>query len=481
MVTGFDNIEHASLTDVGFRRSHNQDSHAILLAGEEDQWRSQGHLFLVADGMGAHAVGEMASELAAGIIPHAYHKQARQTSPAQALRKAFIEANTSIHHRGQRNKEFEGMGTTGTALLLRPEGVWIGHVGDSRAYRIRDAVIEQLSFDHSLVWEFARRQRVDPDQVQGIPTNVIVRSLGPEPLVQVDVEGPHPWREGDVYVLCSDGLSGPVSDNEIGAAASALPPAEACRFLIDLANLRGGPDNITVIILRIGNPGGSTNAVSRLTGSRQLLRLIPWPVISLLAGIFLAAWGGWLRLIGQHGSETFFTLGACAIIVGLIGLIIQALRERRTAVQEEEDEPRKIQIYSQSSCAIDGTLLDRLVRAVASLRQHITDNEWESDLNACDVNQAEGARFLAQGDFDSAFREYCRSMRPLTETLQRQRNKEESFKPVWDRAPGRSDPKGNGSGNGKSWYQCFTCGKTISSVTRDPAPSCCDRPMKKIR
>src|SRR6516225_3912390 len=280
MVTGFDNIEHASLTDVGFRRSHNQDSHAILLASEEEQWRSQGHLFLVADGMGAHAVGELASELAAGVIPHAYHKQARQTSPAQALRKAFIEANSSIHHRGQRNREFEGMGTTSTALLLRPEGVWIAHVGDSRAYRIRDGQIEQLSFDHSLVWEYARRQRLDPEQVYGIPSNVIVRSLGPEPLVQVDIEGPHPFHDGDVYVLCSDGLSGPVSDNEIGAVASVLPPAEACRFLIDLANLRGGPDNITVMILRIGSAEKAEQAAAAPRHTRRsLLRFIPWPLL----------------------------------------------------------------------------------------------------------------------------------------------------------------------------------------------------------
>src|SRR5262249_29115161 len=155
------------------------------------------------------------------------------------------------------------MGTTTTALLLRPEGVWIAHVGDSRAYRIRDHEIEQLTFDHSLVWEYARRQRVDPDKVEGIPSNVIVRSLGPEPLVQVDIEGPHPVRAGDVYVLCSDGLSGQVTDHELGAVASVLPPAEACRFLVDLANLRGGPDNITVVILRIGisSSRGSNRAV----------------------------------------------------------------------------------------------------------------------------------------------------------------------------------------------------------------------------
>ena len=148
----FDQIDHASLTDVGVRRSHNQDSHAIQLARDDEQWHERGHLFLVADGMGAHAVGEKASEQAAGLIPHTYHKYVSQGAAA-ALRKAFVEANATIHACGQQNREFEGMGTTTTAVLIRPEGAWVAHVGDSRAYRIRDGVIQQLSYDHSLVWE----------------------------------------------------------------------------------------------------------------------------------------------------------------------------------------------------------------------------------------------------------------------------------------------------------------------------------------
>src|SRR5947209_14444358 len=204
--------------------------------------------------MGAHAVGEKASEQATRVIPHTYDKYAEH-GPVPALRKAFIEANASIHACGQQNREFEGMGTTGTALVLRPEGAWVGHVGDSRVYRIRNGQIEQLSFDHSLVWELARRQRVNPEDLHGIPPNVIVRSLGPEPLVQVDIEGPHPVLPGDVYLLCSDGLSGQVTDREIGAVVTALPPAEACRFLVHLANLQGGPDNITVLVIRVaGTP-----------------------------------------------------------------------------------------------------------------------------------------------------------------------------------------------------------------------------------
>src|SRR5438067_4611460 len=188
-VTLHETIEHASLTDVGIRRRHNQDSHAVLLASDEDHWRKQGHVFLVADGMGAHAVGELASELAATIIPLTFHKYAAEDAE-EALQKAFTEANASIHARGQQNREFQGMGTTTTVLVLRPEGAWVGHVGDSRAYRLRDGKMEQLSFDHSLVWELARRLKVKPEGLQGVPSNVIVRSLGPDAEVEVDVEGP---------------------------------------------------------------------------------------------------------------------------------------------------------------------------------------------------------------------------------------------------------------------------------------------------
>ena len=116
-----------------------------------------------------------------GSIPHTYLKHAQHGPPGAALRTAFIEANAHIHACGQANREFEGMGTTTTALVLRPDGAWVGHVGDSRVYRIRDGWIEQLSYDHSLLWEYARIKHMDPDDVQDIPSNVIHRCLGPEP------------------------------------------------------------------------------------------------------------------------------------------------------------------------------------------------------------------------------------------------------------------------------------------------------------
>jgi len=439
-VIGFANIEHAALTDVGIRRSHNQDAHVVMPAGDADLWQRRGHVFLVADGMGAHAVGELASKIAVDSLPHIYSKYA-QEGPVVALRKAFVETNVVIHTRGQQNKEFEGMGTTGTALLLRPEGAWIAHVGDSRAYRVRDGKIEQLSFDHSLVWELARRQKVDPHELRGIPSNVIVRSLGPERDVQVDIEGPHPLREGDIFVLCSDGLSGPVSDREIGAVVSALPPDEACQFLIDLANLHGGPDNITAIVVRVGNPqqGGRdrdshiSDRSTRFWGGRRLPDLLPgtaWTLLALILGIVLGMGAIFLTFAELPGSVPVFMLASLAVIAGLGGLFVQSLRPK---AEVAEDEPRRLQVYRQTTCAIELPLVQQLAKAEALLRGRIRDNGWNADWATCEQHQELARRSQSGGDLVQSFREYCRATSLLAEVVHRQRGKEESFQPVWDR------------------------------------------------
>jgi len=431
-VTGFDDIVHASLSDVGVRRSHNQDNYAIVLAPDEEHWRNQGHVFLVADGMGAHAVGEKASELAASIIPHTYQKYAPQGA-VPALRKAFIEANTSIHTRGQQNREFEGMGTTGTMLVLRPEGAWVGHVGDSRAYRIRDGAIEQLSFDHSLVWEYARRQQVDPAEVQDIPSNVIVRSLGPEPLVQVDVEGPHPVRQGDIFVVCSDGLTGQVSDHELGAVAGALPPAEACQFLVDLANLRGGPDNITLLIVRVGDEAltGKSNGTARLA-RKPWYEMVPWPLTALFLGTLMA--GGAIALTFSDllgAAVPVFLLAAVAIVSGLSGLWSHYAQEKRLAAAQA-DLPQ-LQIHHRALCRVERPLLDKLAKAVLAMKQRANEKQWTVSWETFQQHQELAEKHLGQGDLACSFRESCRAMRVLTEALQRHRNKEEVFQPVWDK------------------------------------------------
>jgi serine/threonine protein phosphatase PrpC len=190
--------------------------------------------------------------MACDLIPHNYMK-ARSGSPTEAIVKAFREVSALIHSRASANRDFQGMGTTCSSLLLLPVGALVAHVGDSRVYRIRREVIDQLSFDHSLVWELVRRNHLTSEQANhSVPKNVITRSLGPEVEIEVDIEGPLVVELGDVFLLCSDGLSGPIADNEIGVFAANFHPRDASRYLMNLANLRGGLDNITVLIVRIG-------------------------------------------------------------------------------------------------------------------------------------------------------------------------------------------------------------------------------------
>jgi protein phosphatase len=434
-VIGPEQIEYASLTDVGKRRSHNQDAHSVLITTDEAKWKERGHIFVVADGMGAHAVGELASELAANIIPHTYHKHAGDSTD-NALQRAFGEANASIHERGEQNREFQGMGTTSTALVLQPDEAWVAHVGDSRAYRVREDKIEQLSFDHSLLWEMARRQQVDPSELQGIPANVIIRSLGPDGQVSVDIEGPHPLRVGDTFIICSDGLSGQVSDQEIGAVASVLPPAEACQFLVHFANMRGGPDNITVIIVRVIGQKESQprkeEAPVHVEFRRPWYRRIPWPLLALSLGILLAAEAALLAWLDASGGSIAFSLAAVVLLAGLAGLAVHYIQEHRAALAAQR--PRRLKVYRQTSCRIDRLLLERLVDTEKQLQQWVQEKNLDADWPTHEIHHAEAMRLERAGDLPRAFAEYCRAVMPLTEALSRLRDKEETFRPVWEKA-----------------------------------------------
>jgi protein phosphatase len=179
-------LDYCDRTDVGRRRSNNQDAKAVLEPWNRDIYNRRGWLFVVADGMGAHAAGEMASAIAAEQVPLVYEKLAGK-SPARALRQAIEQANTEIHSKGESSVDLKGMGTTCTTLVLVPRGALVGHVGDSRAYRVRGRRIEQLSRDHSLVWELqdlqAAGEAVPGLDLRETPKNIITRSLGP-----------HPWR-----------------------------------------------------------------------------------------------------------------------------------------------------------------------------------------------------------------------------------------------------------------------------------------------
>jgi protein phosphatase len=420
------------VTDVGLRRSHNQDAWSALLASDDAHWEKQGHIFLVADGMGGHAVGEKASAQAARDIPHTYQKYAGE-GPVPALRKAFSEANAGIHTIGQENPEFKGMGTTATAVVLRPEGAWVGHVGDSRAYRVRDGHIEQLSYDHSATWEFARRQGIAPEDVQGIHKNVIFRSLGPDAFVQVDIEGPHPLKPGDVFVVCSDGLSNPVSNEEIGAVASALPPDEACRVLVELANLRGGPDNVTVMVVRIGDAPDAPDPIdarkSSLLGGWN--ERVGWPMTTLLAGVGFAVAFVVALATETPGAIALFVLALIAVGVGLVGLGIRTKQQEQLR-QFDDWLPDEVHIYRQHPCRVERPLIDRFARMGATLRQNVRGKKWKVDWDAHQHHRDQGDKSMQAGDLPGAFREECRALYLLAKEFNKHRQKEEDFRPNWE-------------------------------------------------
>ena len=275
------------------RRANNQDNFRIVLSTDSEQWKRTGDLLIVADGMGAHAAGELASEMSVKGIPLNYLKLHAKADPADALQRAFEETNREIFLRGTENPEFRNMGTTTSAVAFLPHGALIAHVGDSRIYRLRGNILEQLTFDHSLVWEMSQNGDVSEEALRdsGIPKNVITRSLGPGPSVLVALEGPFPIKKGDRYLLCSDGLTGPVRDEEIGIVLGLLDIETACKALVDLANVRGGPDNITVVIGELHRDSLASDATSiektTRPGSRFPLPFGVAATIGLLAAIFL--------------------------------------------------------------------------------------------------------------------------------------------------------------------------------------------------
>ncbi|MEN1681598.1 MAG: protein phosphatase 2C domain-containing protein [Planctomycetota bacterium] len=317
-------IEVAKLTDPGMLRANNQDAITVVSGPSGG---SRGDVLLVADGMGGHAAGELASQMATQSIPHAYHKQADLPPPA-ALRKAIRKANAAIYAKGQSSPDLEGMGTTCSCLVMLREAALIAHVGDSRVYRLRAGKLEQLTFDHSLVWEIAAASHTTLDKVPaGIPRNYITRSLGPQEQVNIDVEGPYPLAAGDVFLICSDGLGAVVPDNVAGAIIGAMPPQQAAQTLIDLANLRGGPDNISVIVARVDDRDPADESAKPSDDPHGLSRVSP---------------STWLALAGSLAAVIWFASKqdyewALAAAVGLaVGAVVAWLQ--RGPVESTEDE-----------------------------------------------------------------------------------------------------------------------------------------------
>ncbi|HVL15670.1 MAG TPA: protein phosphatase 2C domain-containing protein, partial [Gemmata sp.] len=367
----FEPVRFAALTDVGVKRSHNQDACFAHPAVDAAGFAAEGHVFVVADGMGGHAVGEKASAKAVRDIPLLYRKHAHEGVVA-ALRRAFTETNAGIHAIGQENPEFRGLGTTSTALILRPEGAWVGHVGDSRAYRVRNGTAEQLTFDHSWVWEIAKRQGVDPDELGDFKKNVIIRSLGPDPEVEVDIEGPHPVEPGDIFLLCSDGLTGVVNPQEIGAVVATMPPEDAARLLVHMANLRGGPDNITVLIVCVPGASGEGKGVGgpgRKRRRSSLRSLVPWPFAVLVAGSALALLSLWMKSEQVAGAAALFVFAVLTVLSGLVGLILHVEKEPPPGTTPADEAPRTLNVYKRHECAVTPSLAEKFAEIESSLAE----------------------------------------------------------------------------------------------------------------
>lgn len=249
-------LTSAGRTHVGMKRAHNEDS--LRLFREEN-------LFIVADGMGGHASGEVASQMSVETLAEFFRATAEDdeiTWPYKMDKGRRYEenrvvtgiklSNRRIHEAAARDAKLKGMGTTIVVTFFMGGVCYIGHVGDSRVYRFRDGQLNQLTEDHSLLNDYIKMRQLTPEEIEAFPhKNVIVRALGMKDSVQVDImhEGAQP---GDVYLLCSDGLSGMISDEQMANILRAGGDLDAqCEALIDGANEAGGTDNITVILVRI--------------------------------------------------------------------------------------------------------------------------------------------------------------------------------------------------------------------------------------
>ncbi len=245
-------------TDLGCVRENNEDKFEFFQPEDEDVLATKGSFYGVADGMGGHAAGQIASELALKTTIKAYYAD---SSPIveESLRASIQQANGLIYDAARAISERNGMGTTITALVVRGEEAYIAQVGDSRCYRLRGNRIEQLTDDHSWVNEQVKRGALTAEEAEMSPfKNVITRSIGNAPSVDVDIFIEE-LEEGDQFLLCSDGLSNEVTPDEMRDAMKRSAPSQAAWDLVDLALQRGGRDNCTVLILKIRDIGKKKN------------------------------------------------------------------------------------------------------------------------------------------------------------------------------------------------------------------------------
>jgi protein phosphatase len=245
------------LSDTGQVRTNNEDTF-IIPSDDDPRTQQLGYLFAVADGMGGYGGGQDASQTTLHTLYEQFYATPADRPAPDGLRNAVQAANMAVRRLSMEPGRDSRMGTTLVAVLVYREGVLITHVGDSRAYLVRSGHIVQLTADHSLVQEKVDAGLLNAEQARDFPgKNVLTRSVGSEQTAQADYRLLDDVQPDDVLVLCSDGLTNMVEDHEIGQVAAQQHPEAATRALVQLANDRGGPDNITVVIIRFVAPPGA--------------------------------------------------------------------------------------------------------------------------------------------------------------------------------------------------------------------------------
>jgi len=247
-------VELASLTDVGCHREKNEDSYAYWEAADDTSFSALGRLAIVADGMGGHEGGQIASRMAVETFPNAYAASS-DPDPQKRLLGALNEAHRRIQQRAKEDLRLSSMGTTCTAFALVNARLYFVHVGDSRLYLLREGKLRILTRDHTLIGRLLENGLIRPEQAHDHPQkHVLTSALGVPNNQDMEIDfsaGPLPVQKGDVLMICTDGLWGQLDSDEIEQALGSQSPEATCRSLVQLAKDRGGPDNITLQVLRI--------------------------------------------------------------------------------------------------------------------------------------------------------------------------------------------------------------------------------------
>ncbi len=385
------------------------------MAEDESAWQKSGHLLIVADGMGAHAAGELASRLSVELIPHHYGKLLKGI-PSEALQRSLIETNSEIFRRGQANPEFRSMGTTTCALAILPEGAVVAHVGDSRVYRLRGNQFEQLTFDHSLVWEMRASGEVSEEALRSnaIPKNVITRSLGPNGTVAVDLEGPFPLRIGDKFLICSDGLSGQLTDEEMGVLLQVVDIHTAVNAMIDLANLRGGPDNITVVVGEVRNDGLMRSGAAMDANPSAVAPQFPVAFgIATAIGLLCCV----VLLLLNQFPVALLAAGAAAVAFATGWFKYQGQRVNNEVTGQYGRGP-----YRKAICKPDAAFTANLTQVISELNDWISENDWKIKSSQIDEDLRVAKAAEIAKNYGEAIRRYVSVISLTMEEVRKQQD-----------------------------------------------------------